>query len=101
MNKVKNFFWYCAGANHQLLNQSTTESSKYVGIGATVFFTGLFAALAAGYAFFTVFNGYLIASILGLIWGLMIFNLDRYIVSSMRKTDWKNELFIHLDSFWL
>jgi hypothetical protein len=56
-----------------------------VGIGATVFFTGVFAALAAGYAMFTVFDSYWISVVLGLVWGLLIFNLDRYIVSSMRK----------------
>lgn len=56
-----------------------------MGIGATVFFTGVFAALAAAYALFTVFDNVWIAAILGLVWGLMIFNLDRFIVSSMRK----------------
>jgi hypothetical protein len=61
------------------------ESSKYAGIGATIFFTGVFAALAASYALYTVFDNVWIAALSGLIWGLMIFNLDRYIVSSMRK----------------
>lgn len=86
MEKVKIFFWYCSGANARLLNECPTESSKYVGIGATIFFTGLFATLSAGYAFYTVFDNYLTAGLLGLIWGLLIFNLDRFIVSSMRKT---------------
>ena len=48
-------------------------------------FTGIFAALAGGYALFTVFDSWLPAVVFGLIWGAMIFNLDRYIVSSMRK----------------
>ena len=85
MEKVKTFFYYCSGAASRLLKNTPTDSSKYVGIGATIFFTGLFAALAAGYAFFTVFDSAWIASALGLVWGLMIFNLDRYIVSSIRK----------------
>jgi hypothetical protein len=54
-------------------------------MGATIFFTGVFAALASGYALYTVFDNVWMASLFGLIWGLMIFNLDRYIVSSMRK----------------
>lgn len=91
MEKLQSFFWYCSGANTELLNQCPTDSSKYVGIGATILFTGLFAALSAAYAFFTVFDSYLIASILGLVWGLMIFNLDRFIVTSMRKTSKKEE----------
>jgi hypothetical protein len=85
MQKLTSFFWYCSGAELSLLKKSNTETSRYVGIGATIFFTGLFAALAAAYALYTVFDNAFIASLLGLIWGLMIFNLDRYIVSSMRK----------------
>ncbi len=85
MQSVTSFFWYCSGADTTLLKKCPTESSKYVGIGATVFFTGIFAALAAGYSLYTVFDSIVISSIFGLLWGLMIFNLDRFIVSSMRK----------------
>jgi hypothetical protein len=85
MQSVTSFFWYCSGADTTLLKKCPTESSKYVGIGATIFFTGIFAALAAGYSLYTVFDSVVIASIFGLLWGLMIFNLDRFIVSSMRK----------------
>ena len=85
MTQLKKFFWQCAGANQSILTNCPSESSKYVGIGATIFFTGIFAALAGGYALYTVFDNYWIAIFFGLLWGLMIFNLDRYIVSSMRK----------------
>ncbi len=86
MKKIKYFFWLCSGANHPLLVKCPTDGSKYVGIGATVFFTGVFAALAGAYALYTVFENYWISIAFGVIWGLMIFNLDRFIVSSMRKT---------------
>jgi hypothetical protein len=85
MNKITSFFLICSGADTELLKKCPTETSKYVGMGATIFFTGVFAALAAGYALYTVFDNFWIASFFGLLWGLMIFNLDRYIVSSMRK----------------
>lgn len=87
MNKIRNFFWLCSGANKDLLVKSPTEASKYAGIGATVFFTGIFASLAGYYALYTVFDLVLAAILVGLIWGTMIFNLDRYIVSSMRKKE--------------
>jgi hypothetical protein len=86
MKKIKYFFWLCSGAHRDILEKCPTESSKYVGIGATVFFTGVFAALAGAYALYTVFENYWTSIAFGLIWGLMIFNLDRFIVSSMRKT---------------
>jgi hypothetical protein len=87
MEYITRFFWFCSGANFSLLKRSPTESNKYVGIGATVFFTGVLAALAAGYALFTVFQSMWPAIFFGTLWGLMIFNLDRFIVSSMRKRD--------------
>ncbi|MTI20801.1 DUF4407 domain-containing protein [Fulvivirga sp. RKSG066] len=93
VSKLKQFFWICSGADIATLKQCPSESTKYAGIGATIFFTGLFAALAAAYALFTVFDNIYAASVFGLLWGLMIFNLDRYIVSSMRKRgDFKKEL---------
>lgn len=85
MEKLKQFFWLCSGAHNELLKKCPTESSKYVGIGATVFFTGIFAAIACAYALYTVFDNVWTSIAFGIVWGLMIFNLDRYIVSSMRK----------------
>lgn len=85
MQQITSFFWLCSGADITVLKKCPTEKSKYAGIGATVFFTGLFAALAGGYALYTVFDNVWIAIACGFVWGLLIFNLDRLIVSSMRK----------------
>lgn len=84
-NRITRFFLRCSGAHLELLEKSPTEHSKYSGLGAAIFFTGLFAALAAAYALYTVFDSIAIALVLGLVWGTMIFNLDRYIISGMRK----------------
>jgi len=94
VEKLKKFFWLCSGADIPTLEKCPSESSKYAGIGATIFFTGLFAALAGAYALYTVFDNIIAASAFGMLWGLMIFNLDRYIVSSMRKRKsfWKEVL---------
>jgi hypothetical protein len=83
--KLKDFFLHCSGASLELLEKCPTERSRYNGIGGAIFFTGAFAALAAGYALYTVFDNVWIAIAFGIFWGLMIFNLDRYIISSMRK----------------
>jgi len=94
MQVLTRFFWFCSGANFPILQKVPTESNKYLGIGATVFFTGVFAALAGFYALYTVFQSWAIALFFALLWGAMIFNLDRFIVSSMRKkeqgwSEWK------------
>ena len=86
MNYIHNFFIYCAGSNFSLIRKSPSEISKHVGIGGVIFFTGLLAALSSGYAFYTIFDSQILAIVFGVIWGLMIFNLDRFIVASMRKT---------------
>jgi len=97
MQKITSFFLLASGADLKMLEQCPSERTKYAGIGATIFFTGLFAAMAAAYALFTVFDSYWISALLGLLWGAMIFNLDRYIVSSMRKEGrWRKELFTAL-----
>ena len=94
MQVFTRFFWFCSGANFSILQKVPTEANKYLGIGATVFFTGVFAALAGFYALYTVFQSWGIALVFALLWGAMIFNLDRFIVSSMRKkeqgwSEWK------------
>lgn len=92
MNKIKRFFWLCSGSSLKILETAPTESAKYVGVGATIFFTGIFASIASTYAIFTFTENIWLSSLFGLVWGGMIFNLDRYIVSSMRKSSsWKKE----------
>jgi len=75
---------------------------KYAGIGGIVFCTGVLAAFSGGFAFHTIFGpkgeaveigalttlaDVLGSSVFGFLWGLIIFNLDRFIVSSTGKGD--------------
>ena len=85
MNNFYRLFCWCSGARLYLLKQCPTEYNKFFGIGIIVFFTGLLAALTGGYAFYTIFRNTFISAVLGLIWGTLIFFLDWYIVSSLRK----------------
>ncbi|MDY7395890.1 DUF4407 domain-containing protein [Aureibaculum sp. 2210JD6-5] len=85
---LKKFFWMCSGADPDLLDESPkSEQIKYAGIGGTVFFTAVMAFIAGSYALFTVFDNVYIAIAFGLVWGLLIFNLDRFIVSTIKKRD--------------
>lgn len=85
MNRIASFFIFCSGAVNSVLKRCPTDYNKYQGIGATILFTGIFSAFSAGYALYTVFESYVTSTIFAIIWGMMIFNLDRYIVSGMRK----------------
>lgn len=107
-NKVKGttrftkFLWWCAGADKVFLELSPMKDRvKYAGIGGIVFCTGLLAAFSGGYAFYTIFSpkgeavhddilhlsSILPALVFGVIWGMIILNLDRFIVSSTGKGD--------------
>ena len=85
---LKRFFITCSGVDKDLVYScSNGEQNKYAGIGATVFFTALMAWIAASYALYTVFDNTYTATFFGLVWGFLIFNLDRFIVSTIRKRD--------------
>ncbi|HUR10933.1 MAG TPA: DUF4407 domain-containing protein [Flavitalea sp.] len=80
-----NFLWWCAGAHQKLLHDSPSEHSKYSGLGGVILATFVLATLSSGYAVYSVFGniGWTIA--FALIWGIIIFNFDRFLVSTMRK----------------
>src|SRR5215213_7284055 len=73
----KNFLWWCSGAHQDLLVQYPSEHSKYAGIGGVILATFVLAALAGGYAIYSVFGNWLWTAVFAIIWGLIIFNFDR------------------------
>lgn len=87
MKRINRFFWWCAGANIEVLEKCPTDHAKYFGVGGTIVFTALMASFAGGYAFFTAFKSLVPSIFFGVFWGLLIFNLDRYIVSTIGKGD--------------
>jgi len=91
---LKRFFIFCSGADTAIVDScSPGEQTKYAGIGATVFFTAMMAFIASSYALYTVFDTYITAIAFGLVWGLLIFNLDRFIVCTIKKRNsFKTEL---------
>ncbi|MDX1906482.1 MAG: DUF4407 domain-containing protein [Bacteroidia bacterium] len=81
----KRFFFACAGSYIKILENCPSEHAKYVGIGATIFLTACMAVISGSFAIYTLVDNVPGAIAAGLLWGAMIFNLDRYIVSSIRK----------------
>lgn len=86
MNWFQHSLLLCSGSNIHILRKTPSEWNKFAGIGGIVLFTAVFASLSAGYAIYTIFDDLWAAMGFALLWGLMIFNLDRYIVSSIKKT---------------
>ncbi len=80
---LSEFLWICAGADRQVLRRCPTDHAKFAGIGGTILFTALMAWMSGGYALYSVFHNGFVAALFGLFWGLLIFNLDRFIVNTM------------------
>lgn len=101
---LQRFFWMCSGADTDILNQCPkSEQIKQAGIGGTVFFTAVMAFIAATYALFTIFNNLYYAIFFGIIWGLLIFNLDSLLFLPLKKeiTFILNYCKQFLDFYWL
>jgi len=81
----RHFLWWCAGAYQDILKDCPSEQSKYAGLGGVILATFVLASLSAGWAVYSVFNNTFWAVGFALVWGLIIFNFDRFLVSTMRK----------------
>lgn len=85
---VEKFFIYASGASYDILKKCvSSERIKFAGIGATILMTAIFAFISSSYAFNLIFHSLPVSIGAGLFWGLLIFNLDRFIVSSVTKED--------------
>lgn len=94
------FFWWCSGEIMGILEKLPSEKNKYVGIGAAIFATGVLATLSGILAFNTVFNSLKLAIPLGIFYGMLIFNLDRFVTSSMKKPGSEEEEYLPFEKVW-
>lgn len=79
------WFWWCAGGVPGILKDYPSDQERYFSMGLAIFLTAMTAALTMSYAMNYVFHVYSIALLVGLLWGLIVFNLDRTLVMAMRK----------------
>ena len=104
-SRLTAFLWHCAGADVEILRRCPhSERVKYEGIGGIVLSTGTLAFVSGSYALYTVFSPKVdtvlgaarqtvhwptavAATLLGTVYALIIFNIDRFIVSSSGKGD--------------
>lgn len=100
VHPLTRFFWWCSGSSSEILRKSKTESAKHVTIGAAVLSTGVLAFLSGGFAAYSMLQGGDMGTaafaIVAPIWGLIIFNLDRSIVCTLKKAEprstWKERI---------
>lgn len=103
-SKSTKFLWWCAGADEKILQYcSYSDHVKYLGIGGVVLATGFMAFLSMGFALHTIFGtinpqtnelegNWFVTLPVAFIWALIVFNLDRFIVSSTGKGDGESSI---------
>lgn len=102
MDRIMKFLWKCGGADAQILQYAPySDHIKNAGIGGVVLATTVMATIAMGFAMHTIFasptdqidpitkevilqGNWFITIPVALVWGLIIFNLDRFIVSTVK-----------------
>lgn len=87
INFIVKFLWFCSGANIPVLKQCQSAQGRYATIGFTILITAIMASLSGGYGLWTIFNSTPMAVGFGAFWGLVIGNLDRFLVSTIRKEE--------------
>ena len=101
LSPLNRALYFSAGVDIQLLKHCPSyDRVKLQGIGGTVVATAILAFISGSYAFYTVFGPksvnnpdefsfmwMLISCFFGLVWGSVIYNLDRFIVSTTGHGD--------------
>lgn len=90
INGFYNFFTWCAGVDKAVLKQcSRNEWERYLGIGIAVFMVAVLAFVSGSFAIGRINAGgsSWITFFGGLIWAILIFNLDRLIVTSTKPLE--------------
>lgn len=94
-SRLQYFLWLVSGSEISILRQCPSDYNRHAGIGFTILMTSLFGAFAGGYAGYYFTHSGLGAFVFGIIWGMLIFSIDRTMVVSMKKRPgdtWKTYL---------
>ena len=87
-NRITRFFLWCSGSDiHVLEEVPRSETIKQVGYGTLVVVPAILALFAMSYALSTLTTNPAIYLGGGVVWSLIVFAFDRFIVSTFRKSD--------------
>jgi hypothetical protein len=87
-NRITHFFLWCSGTDFQVLDKvPRSETIKQVGYGTLVLVPAVLALFAMSYALSTLTTNPVIYLGGGLVWSIIVFCFDRFIVSTFRKSE--------------
>lgn len=88
---VEEKMWSFGAFDKPMLRMFRQDHGAKTGLGAAIFMTALLACFTGTYAAYKISGNTFLAFIIGLVWGTMIYVLDRNIVTSMAYTGNKNK----------
>lgn len=87
MNRTSDFLARLGGADLEILRKSPRDRGKFVQMGCVLLTTSGIAAISMTFAIHNTMRVPLpVAMLFGFLWGLVIINLDRFLVISMGST---------------
>lgn len=85
-NTIERFMVWCAGSDRQLLEQcSPKERTKHAGMGSLVLIPTVLGFISMAYAVSTLSDNPFLYIGIALVWALIVFTIDRFIVSTFAK----------------
>lgn len=92
---IQRFFWWCAGANSEILEQCRDDWRKFTSIGIFVCLVALLATVSGTFFLTETFGiSTYFAALGGMFWGAIIFSVDRVMLVFYQKGsgEWKRIL---------
>jgi hypothetical protein len=83
---IQYFFWLISGSEISVLKECKNDYNRHATSGALILATCLIASVIAGFAGYTFGgNNWTAAIAIAIIWGYLIFCIDRFMVISLKK----------------
>lgn len=84
-SNLQKAFWVVSGNEIWIIKESTTTYNYYTSQGLILFMTFLFAAFCGAFAGVEFGSSWVITIIFALVWGLLVYSIDRMMVQSIDK----------------
>ena len=82
---IRNYLWWCSGAEKKILVDLPEEYAKFEVIGFSLICIGFIAVVSGSIYGFSLLQPSLIGVLIGVIWGIMVFFIERSEIVSIRS----------------
>lgn len=80
---LNEFLWFCAGVDRDLIRTCKSDWASKSAIGGEILSTAILTAMSVGYAASIMTQNMFFVIAIGVLFGLIVFHLDRFVVTTM------------------